>query len=68
MEEKIRLQKYLSEHAVASRRKSEELIMQGRVKINGRTAHIGDKVNPRKDIVTLDGKKIKKSPDKVRCV
>ena len=65
MEEKIRLQKYLSEHEVASRRKSEELIMQGRVKINGRTAHIGDKVNPRKDIVTLDGKKIKKSPDKV---
>lgn len=65
MDEKIRLQKYLSEHAVASRRKSEELIMQGRIKINGRTAHIGDKVDSRKDIITLDGKKIKKSPDKV---
>lgn len=65
MEEKIRLQKYLSEHAVASRRKSEELILHGRIKINGRTAHIGDKVDSRRDIVTLDGRKIKKSPDKV---
>lgn len=65
MDEKIRLQKYLSEHAVASRRKSEELIMQGRIKINGRMAHIGDKVDSRKDIITLDGKKIKRSPDKV---
>ena len=65
MDEKIRLQKYLSEHGVASRRKSEELIIQGRVKINGHTAHVGDKVDSRKDIVTLDGKKIKRSPDKV---
>lgn len=65
MAEKIRLQKYLSEHAVASRRKSEELIRQGRVKINGRTAGIGDKVDEHRDIITVDGKKVKRPPEKV---
>lgn len=58
---KLRLQKYLSEMGVASRRKAEEMMQQGRVKVNGRTAHIGDSVNPDNDTVTVDGKKIKKS-------
>lgn len=53
-----RLQKYLSECSVASRRKSEELIREGKVKINGRIAEIGDKVIPGKDIVTVNGKKV----------
>lgn len=55
---KIRLQKYLSQCAVASRRKAEELILNGKVKVNGRPAQLGDKVNPRKDTVTVNGKKI----------
>lgn len=53
-----RLQKYLSECSVASRRKSEELIRDGKVKINGRIAEIGDKVIPGKDVVTVNGKKV----------
>ena len=57
-DEKIRLQKYLSQCAVASRRKSEELILEGKVKINGRVAGLGDKVNPRSDVITVSGKKI----------
>ena len=52
---KIRLQKYLSECGVASRRKSEELIAAGVVKINGRVAQEGDKLNPRQDTVTVRG-------------
>ena len=56
----IRLQKYLSECGVASRRKSEELIDAGKVKVNGRVASIGDKVHPKKDTVTVNGKKIVK--------
>ena len=36
---KIRLQKHLSESGVASRRKSEELIEAGKVRVNGRVAH-----------------------------
>lgn len=54
----MRLQKYLAECGVASRRKSEELIESGKVKVNGRAAHIGDKVNPKKDEITVSGKKI----------
>ena len=57
---KVRLQKFLSESGVASRRKSEELIEQGKVKVNGNVAHIGDKINPKKDTVTVNGKKIVK--------
>ncbi len=54
----VRLQKLLSERGVASRRKAEELIEQGRVKVNGHTAHLGDKVDDRKDIVTVAGRRI----------
>lgn len=56
---KIRLQKYLSECGVASRRKSEELIADGKVKVNGKSARIGDKVDPKRDKVTVSGKKVK---------
>lgn len=61
---KIRLQKYLAECGIASRRKSEELIAAGKVKVNGVTASVGDKVNPKHDKVTVSGKKavsVKKS-------
>ena len=57
-DDRIRLQKYLSMCAVASRRKSEELIAQGKVKINGKVAQIGDKVSPKRDTVTVSGKKV----------
>ena len=57
-DDKIRLQKYLAECCVASRRKSEELIVAGKVKVNGVTALIGDKVNPKHDKVTVSGKKV----------
>lgn len=55
---KIRLQKHLSACGVASRRKAEELIEQGKVKVNGRVASIGDKVDPKRDKVTVRGKNV----------
>lgn len=58
---KVRLQKYLSECGVASRRKAEDLIMAGRVKVNGKPASIGDKIDPNRDTVVVAGKKIKKT-------
>ena len=57
----VRLQKFMADCGVASRRKSEELIEQGKVKVNGHIAHIGDKINPKKDLVTVHGKKINKT-------
>ncbi len=56
--ETVRLQKFLADCSVASRRKSEELIAQGAVKVNGKTAQIGDKISPRHDIVTVRGKRV----------
>ncbi len=55
---KVRLQKFLAECGIASRRKSEELIDQGVVRVNGQVASIGDKINPKSDTVTVRGKKI----------
>lgn len=57
---KIRLQKFLSEAGVASRRKAEEMIKNGAVKVNGHIAQIGDSVDPKKDSVTVKGKKVTK--------
>ena len=58
MEEKIRLQKVLAQCGIASRRKAEELINQGSVKVNGKTAQLGDKVDPKKDKITVKGKRV----------
>lgn len=55
---KIRLQKFLSEAGVASRRKAEEMIRNGSVKVNGAVAQIGDSVDPKKDTVLVKGKKV----------
>lgn len=53
-----RIQKLLAEAGIASRRKCEELIKQGRVKVNGTTATIGQSADP-KDKITVDNKPIK---------
>lgn len=54
----IRLQKFMAEQGVASRRKSEDLIRAGKVKVNGHIAEIGMKINPRKDLVTVGKQKL----------
>lgn len=65
MAEICRLQKMLSACGVASRRKAEEMIAAGRVKVNGTVAKIGDSVNPDKDIVLVDGEPVRSSGKKV---
>lgn len=58
--EEIRLQKYIAKSGVASRRKAEELILEGKIQVNGKTiTELGTKVNTEKDIVTYNGKKLK---------
>ena len=57
--EEIRLQKYLAEAGIASRRKCEEYIMQGRVKVNNNIVQeLGTKVNPEIDKVFFDEKEV----------
>ena len=58
MEKGIRIQKVLSEQGIASRRKAEEWIEQGKIKINGRPAALGQKINPNRDVVTIDGERV----------
>ncbi len=50
-----RLQKILSAAGVCSRRQAEEYLLQGRVRVNGRVAGLGDKADPERDTVTFDG-------------
>lgn len=55
--EKIRLQKLIAESGMCSRRKAEELIRQGRVKVNGHPVSIGDGATYN-DVITVDGERI----------
>jgi 23S rRNA pseudouridine2605 synthase len=59
-QENFRLNKFLSQSGVASRRASDELIAQGRVQVNGEVVReLGVRVDPRKDKVTVDGQLVR---------
>ncbi len=75
---KIRVQKIIANVGIASRREAEKMIEEGRVTINGVPAKLGDKADPEKDHIKIDGKllKVKKTenvyiilnkPKKVMC-
>jgi len=53
-----RIQKILARAGIASRRKAEELIEQGLVTVNGRVAALGEKADPEKDAIKVDGKRV----------
>lgn len=56
----IRLQKILSAAGVASRRASEQLILEGRVTVNGETVReLGTKADPQRDAIKVDGRRVK---------
>jgi 23S rRNA pseudouridine2605 synthase len=54
-----RVQKILSQWGIASRREAEQLILQGRVRLNGDLVHVGQKADPDFDQIEVDGKLIK---------
>jgi 23S rRNA pseudouridine2605 synthase len=58
MPESMRIQRALARAGVASRRGAEELVAAGRVHINGAVATTGQSVDPGRDTITVDGKKI----------
>ncbi|SDY49524.1 23S rRNA pseudouridine2605 synthase [Proteiniborus ethanoligenes] len=65
----MRLQKFMAQCGIASRRKSEEIILNRRVKVNGVTVtELGFKINPLKDVIIVDGKRIKHKEKKVYII
>ena len=58
MENKARIQKVLSDQGILSRRRTEELIKEGRITVNGRPAQPGHPIDIRRDIVAIDGERI----------
>lgn len=56
--EEIRLQKYMADCGIAARRKCEEYILSGQVKVNGIIASLGIKVNLKTDVVEFRGKQV----------
>ncbi|HWO69889.1 MAG TPA: pseudouridine synthase [Actinomycetota bacterium] len=58
-----RLQKVLARAGFGSRRACEELIARGRVTVNGRVARLGDRVDPSRDVVEVDGSRVNLDPN-----
>jgi 23S rRNA pseudouridine2605 synthase len=58
MGETMRIQRALARAGIASRRRAEELIAAGRVRVNGEVAHVGQSVDPVADRITVDGKPV----------
>ncbi|MBO5946362.1 MAG: rRNA pseudouridine synthase, partial [Clostridia bacterium] len=56
--EKIRLQKFIADAGLMSRRAAEAEIEKGNVSVNGHVASLGTKIDPRHDLVSIKGKKI----------
>ena len=64
--ELVRLQKYLANCGVASRRKCEELIIEGKINVNGKIVkELGTKIDPKVDKVTCNGKIVESKEEKV---
>jgi 23S rRNA pseudouridine2605 synthase len=61
----VRLQKVLARAGVASRRKVEDLIVAGRVRVNGQRAELGRRVDVSKDKVEVDGNRVPLDPELV---
>ena len=57
--EKIRLQKYMADAGIMSRRAAEEEIKNGNVSVNGHVANLGMKIDPKNDTISYRGQKIK---------
>jgi 23S rRNA pseudouridine2605 synthase len=62
MNERVRIHKALADAGVASRRQAEQLVIAGRVAVNGLTAGVGQLVDPARDILSVDGRPLGDAP------
>ena len=60
-----RLQKIMARAGFGSRRANEELLKTGRVRVNGQPAHLGDKADPDRDVIEVDGRRIRVKESRV---
>ena len=60
-----RLQKIIAARGLCSRRQAEKWIEEGRVRVNGNTAHLGDTADITEDVIEVDGKRLPKAGKKV---
>src|SRR3989442_1458281 len=58
-----RVQKIIAQAGIASRRKSEDLIREGSVTINGKLAQLGDKADPARDAIKVNGKLLRNAAE-----
>ena len=63
MEERV--QKIMAFAGLGSRRACEKLIEAGRVKVNGKVIHLGDKADPAKDAISIDGKLLRVTAERI---
>jgi 23S rRNA pseudouridine2605 synthase len=68
-DEQIRLNKYIADSGLASRRAADQLILDGLVKVNGKKVYeLGTKINPSEDHVLVDGKSVRKKAPHIYVV
>ena len=60
-----RLQKIIAARGLCSRRQAEKWIEEGRVRLNGNTAHLGDTADVTEDVIEVDGKRLPKAGKKI---
>ena len=60
-----RLQKIIAARGLCSRRQAEKWIEEGRVRVNGNTAHLGDTADVTEDVIEVDGKRLPKAGKQV---
>ena len=60
-----RLQKIIAARGLCSRRQAEKWIEEGRVRVNGNTAHLGDTADAQEDVIEVDGKRLPKAGKKL---
>ncbi len=69
MENSIRLNKFIASNGILSRRKIDELILQGRVSVNGNEiTELGFKIDPEKDKISVDGEAVRTSTKKIYII
>ena len=66
--EPLRIQKIIADSGFCSRRRAEQLIADGQVKVNGHPVKLGDKADPKKDIITVSGEKIRAGETSLRYI